>query len=58
VRFGVPLKGLRGGAFDTYFENQATCQLYSGDSPLVRRHNIGFRCALSASDIIDIGETP
>jgi iron(II)-dependent oxidoreductase len=54
VHFSVPLKSLRGGAFDTYFENQATCQLQSGDSPLVRRHNIGFRCALSASEIIEL----
>jgi iron(II)-dependent oxidoreductase len=54
VRFQVPLKSLRGGAFDTYFENQATCQLQSGDSPLARRHNIGFRCALSASDIMEL----
>jgi len=22
----APLKGIRGGAFDTYFDNQATCQ--------------------------------
>jgi iron(II)-dependent oxidoreductase len=56
VRFGFPMKSLRGGAFDTYFESQASCQLQSGDSPLARRHNIGFRCALSASDIVEIGE--
>jgi iron(II)-dependent oxidoreductase len=54
VRFGVPLKSLRGGAFDTYFEHYATCQLQSGDSPLARRHNVGFRCALSARDIIEM----
>ena len=38
-------KVLRGGAFDTYFEQQATCQFASGESPLARRANIGFRCA-------------
>lgn len=42
----VPMKALRGGAFDTYFENQCACQFQSGDDPLARRHNIGFRCAL------------
>jgi iron(II)-dependent oxidoreductase len=49
--FESPLKSLRGGAFDTYFENQATCQLQSGDASVARRHNVGFRCALSAADI-------
>jgi iron(II)-dependent oxidoreductase len=55
VQFDVPLKSLRGGAFDTYFENQATCQLQSGDSPLARRRNVGFRCALSASELLEFG---
>jgi iron(II)-dependent oxidoreductase len=47
----VPMRSLRGGAFDTYFESQATCQFQSGDDPLARRHNVGFRCALSWSDV-------
>ena len=55
VQFELPLKSLRGGAFDTYFENQATCQLQSADSPLARRRNVGFRCALAATDVIDFG---
>jgi iron(II)-dependent oxidoreductase len=55
VQFELPLKCLRGGAFDTYFENQTTCQLQSGDSPLARRRNVGFRCAISAIDVIDFG---
>ena len=46
-----PMKSLRGGAFDTYFDNQAMCQFQSGDTPIARRHNIGFRCALSACDL-------
>lgn len=50
AKFEAPLKSLRGGAFDSYFEQQATCQLLSGDVPLARRHNIGFRCALSLGD--------
>lgn len=49
----VPLKSLRGGAFDTYFESQAQCQFQSGDSPLVRRHNIGFRCAVAFCDVAE-----
>lgn len=45
------LRSLRGGAFDTYFESQATCHFQSGDSPLSRKHNIGFRCALGLCDL-------
>ena len=52
VELTQPLKSLRGGAFDTYFETQATCQLASGDSPLARKHNIGFRCAIGMHDLI------
>jgi iron(II)-dependent oxidoreductase len=47
-----PLKSIRGGAFDTYFETQATCQFQSGESPINRKHNIGFRCALALCDVI------
>jgi iron(II)-dependent oxidoreductase len=47
----VPMKSIHGGAFDTYFEHQATCQFQSGESPLSRKHNIGFRCALSICDV-------
>lgn len=47
----VPMKSIRGGAFDTYFDNQATCQFQSGENPLARRHNIGFRCAISLRDL-------
>ena len=42
---------IRGGAFDTYFENQATCHFQSGEHPLSRRPNIGFRLALAMSDL-------
>ncbi|HVT28340.1 MAG TPA: SUMF1/EgtB/PvdO family nonheme iron enzyme [Lacipirellulaceae bacterium] len=45
---------IRGGAFDTYFENQATCHYQSGDHALARRRNISFRLALPMSDL----ETP
>ncbi|MDY0169266.1 MAG: SUMF1/EgtB/PvdO family nonheme iron enzyme [Thermoguttaceae bacterium] len=47
-----PMKSLRGGAFDTYFDNQATCQFRSGDYPLRRKHNIGFRCAVGVCDLL------
>lgn len=49
------MKSLRGGAFDTYFESQASCQFRSGDHPLARKHNIGFRCAISACDVFNAG---
>jgi iron(II)-dependent oxidoreductase len=42
---------IRGGAFDTYFENQATCHYQSGEHPLSRRANIGMRLALPMSDL-------
>jgi gamma-glutamyl hercynylcysteine S-oxide synthase len=47
-----PLKSIRGGAFDTYFDNQAACQFQSGENPLSRRHNIGFRCGVGVADLI------
>lgn len=47
-----PMKNIRGGAFDTYFDNQATCQFHSGENPLHRRHNIGFRCAIGVCDLL------
>lgn len=47
----MPMKSIRGGAFDTYFENQATCQFESGENPLARKHNIGFRCAVGLCDV-------
>jgi iron(II)-dependent oxidoreductase len=45
------IMSIRGGAFDTYFENQATCHYQSGEHPLSRRQNIGFRLALPMSDL-------
>lgn len=47
-----PLKSIRGGAFDTYFESQANCHFQSGARPLDRKHNIGFRCALGFCDVV------
>lgn len=45
-------KSLRGAAFDTYFDCQTTCQFQSGESLLARKHNIGFRCAVGAADLV------
>lgn len=54
----IPHKSLRGGAFDTYFESQAQCQFQSGDTPLARKHNIGFRCAVCFSDVAPRRDEP
>jgi iron(II)-dependent oxidoreductase len=51
-----PLKSIRGGAFDTYFESQANCHFQSGASPLGRKHNVGFRCALGFCDVFNMDE--
>jgi gamma-glutamyl hercynylcysteine S-oxide synthase len=53
----APMRSIRGGAFDTYFESQATCQFRSGENAIHRRHNIGFRCALSICDL-SLDQTP
>jgi iron(II)-dependent oxidoreductase len=47
------MKTIRGGAFDTYFEQQACCSFRTGEIPLARKHNIGFRCALSTCDVAE-----
>lgn len=46
VRFPSALRTVRGGAFNTYFENQATCHFQSAEHPLARRANIGVRLAI------------
>jgi gamma-glutamyl hercynylcysteine S-oxide synthase len=60
--FHIPetYKSVRGGAYDTYFENHATCHYQSGEHPLARRHNIGFRLALPMAtlEVADAHETP
>lgn len=52
VKLNGPLVSIRGGAFDTYYDSQASCQFQSGDSPMARKHNIGFRCALGICDVL------
>ena len=46
-----PMRRIVGGAFNTYFPNEATCQYITGQGELDRRDNIGFRCALSLSQL-------
>lgn len=53
VAFEEPMVEIRGGAFDTYFETQATCQFRTGQPFLYRGHDTGFRCCLPADRLID-----
>jgi iron(II)-dependent oxidoreductase len=46
-----PLAEVRGGAFDTYFPEQATCTFRSGLPLLERRPNVGFRCCVPAAEV-------
>lgn len=46
----MPMHVIRGGAFDTYFEAQATSHFGTGQIALARVHNIGVRCAMNLSD--------
>ncbi|MBI1248072.1 SUMF1/EgtB/PvdO family nonheme iron enzyme [bacterium] len=46
------MRSLRGGAFDTYFESQASCDFQSGDKAIARKRNVGFRCAIGLCDLI------
>lgn len=51
------MKNVRGGAYDTYFEHQASCNFPSGDLASARKPNIGFRCAVSVVDL-SLDEAP
>lgn len=42
----MPMRVIRGGAFDTYFETQATSHFRTGQIALARTHNTGIRCAM------------
>jgi iron(II)-dependent oxidoreductase len=44
-----PTRRIIGGAYDTYFQAEATCQFVTGQPDLDRRENIGFRCAVSVA---------
>jgi gamma-glutamyl hercynylcysteine S-oxide synthase len=52
LTFTMPMKSIRGGAFDTYLDNQATCQFPCGDATLSRKRNIGFRLAIGVCDLV------
>ncbi len=52
VIFDCPMAEIRGGAFDTYFETQATCSFRTGQPLLSRTHNVGFRCCINADSIV------
>ncbi len=51
VKLALPMKSIRGGAFDSYFDSQAICQFQSGEVAAQRKHNIGFRCIVSTNDL-------
>jgi iron(II)-dependent oxidoreductase len=46
----MPMHVIRGGAFDTYFETQASSQFRTGQIALARTYNTGFRCAMNLVD--------
>ncbi len=46
----MPMRVVRGGAFDTYFDTQAASAFRSGQLVLARPHNTGFRCAMNLAD--------
>ncbi len=52
------MNSLRGGAFDTYLDHQASCDFRSGDLALARKHNIGFRCAICVRDVSPRASAP
>lgn len=57
IDFEQPMAEIRGGAYDTYFETQATCQFRTGQPFLYRGPNIGFRCSVAA-DALQAPPTP
>jgi iron(II)-dependent oxidoreductase len=57
VLLSEPMAEIRGGAFDTYFATQATCQFRTGQPLLFRGNNVGFRCCLSESIVAEAGES-
>jgi iron(II)-dependent oxidoreductase len=52
VEMPVPMGEVRGGAFDTYFHTQATCQFRTGKSLTHRGLNVGFRCGRSLDGLL------
>jgi iron(II)-dependent oxidoreductase len=54
VHLAEKMAEVRGGAFDTYFHSQATCQFRTGQPLLFRGANVGFRCCISESALAEI----
>ncbi len=52
----MPMHVVRGGAFDTYFESQATSHFRTGQIALARAYNTGFRCAMNLTDAAWLNE--
>ncbi len=52
----MPMKCVRGGAYDTYFETQLTSEFRTGQLTLARAHNVGFRCALDLTEAVWLDE--
>jgi formylglycine-generating enzyme required for sulfatase activity len=52
----MPMHVVRGGAFDTYFEAQATSDFRTGQIALARSYNTGFRCAMNLADATWLNE--
>jgi len=48
---------IRGGAFDTYFPTQASCQFRTGQPLLFRGANVGFRCCVSVHTLPGASDT-
>jgi iron(II)-dependent oxidoreductase len=48
----MPMRSIRGGAFDTYFESQCVSTFRTGQLALGRTYNIGFRLACDVDDAI------
>jgi iron(II)-dependent oxidoreductase len=51
-----PMRRIIGGAYNTYFPSEATCQFITGQGELDRRENIGFRCAVSVDQLRPLPE--
>jgi iron(II)-dependent oxidoreductase len=52
-----PMRRIVGGAFNTYFANEATCHFITGQGELDRRDNIGFRCAVSSKALRPVADS-
>jgi len=56
VHMSDPMAEIRGGAFDSYFHSQTTCQSRSAQSLSARKNNLGFRCCFSADGLEPPGD--